>query len=83
MIKIFLFFSKRLARLRLPSEATIHQKILRSKIKYIWIEINNNSVSFDRYCTFGVAKKRHRLMFGKGARERERERWKSLHSTHT
>lgn len=75
MIKIFLFFSKRLARLRLPrlpSEATIHQKILRSKIKYIWIEINNNSVSFDRYCTFGVAKKRYRLMFGKGARERER-----------
>lgn len=76
MTTIFLFFSwlekTCSTRLRyLLSETTCHSSE-DLKIKYIWIEINSNGAYiFDRYCTFDVARKRHRLMFGKGARERD------------
>lgn len=81
MIKILLFFSLLEMIFSLDWRFYLNQRSSSIKMEDIWVEINNNVITFDRYCIFGVARK-SRIDWCLGAREqeRERERWKSLHS---
>lgn len=73
MIKILLFFSLLEMIFSLDWRFYLNQRSSSIKMEDIWVEINNNVITFDRYCIFGVARK-SRIDWCLGAREQERER---------